>query len=314
MSILQASPDEIERINKQLQEEIAYLRSQDNPNCPVHFTDLPQVPYDVPKYSGEIFLRVSDYLPEICNDPCIFISNYGRVYDAYKNKMKKTNMYIVNGNTNTYASFIYNGKSYPLHRVEVACFVDNQYFFDKKYQPDHINGIKNDNRINLFNLDNNNIEWVTRSENIMRAYNLGLSKTCEDNVHASISEETAKKVIALLLDEHHYTSKDIVNIIQDPNLTIVIVDHIRKRDVWARLSEGLVFDQRINRQFTEQDIHNFCKVFQGLVQEGSTLCIKDKCREALRRNGFEPSERFVETLRKVYVKKYYPHIVSQYNF
>ena len=44
------------------------------------------------------------------------------------------------------------------------------------------------------------------------------------------------------------------------------------------------------------------------------MYIKDQCRKALVACGFEPSERYVETLRKIYVKKYYPEITSQYNF
>ena len=282
---------------------------------PIHFCNQPYFNfYDYPKYSGEVFLRINDHLPYLNFSPDIFISNYGRVFNNNKERFKNTNMYIINGDNNQYASITnrITGKSYQLHRIELSCFVEDK-MLQKEYQPDHINGIKNDNRLNLFNPDKNNIEWVTRSENITRAYNLGLSKTGEANVHSNITNEDARKVIALLATGQ-YTSKQIVEMLQIPNLTIHIVDDIRKKEAWARESEGIEFKQRINRQFTEQDIHNFCKVFQDLYQEDVTLSINDKCREALRRNGFEPDMRYVETLRKVYVRKYYHHITSQYKF
>ena len=264
------------------------------------------------RFPGEIFLRVSDYFPNTDFNPKLFVSNYGRIYDAEKIKYNSNNIYLLDGDTNRYKSIVYGTSTKPIHRVMLSCFVED-HLFDEHLQPDHINGIKNDNRINLFNSEKNNLEWVTRSENITRAYNLGLSKTGEENVHSNITKETAMKVIELLATGK-YTSKQIVDILDDPNLSIHIIDDIRKKETWARKSEGYEFHQRINRQFTEDDVHHFCQSFQRQAEEGSTLCINDKCRVALKEYGFEPSERFVETLRKIYVKKYYPHIVSQYNF
>ena len=42
--------------------------------------------------------------------------------------------------------------------------------------------------------------------------------------------------------------------------------------------------------------------------------INDHCRDALEFCGFERDDRYVETIRKIYKKKYYKHIVSQYNY
>ena len=42
--------------------------------------------------------------------------------------------------------------------------------------------------------------------------------------------------------------------------------------------------------------------------------INDNCKLALIENGFEPLQRYVETLRKIYTKKYYKNIISQYNW
>lgn len=64
----------------------------------------------------------------------------------------------------------------------------------------------------------------------------------------------------------------------------------------------------------KKDIHNFCKFFQDNYPKPKNLTINDLCREALVKYGFKPDNRYIETLRKIYVKKYYKHISSQYIF
>jgi hypothetical protein len=174
----------------------------------------------------------------------------------------------------------------------------------------HKDGNGKNNYISYNNPENGNIEWLTHSDNMIHAYKTGLTRG-----NANITKEEAIEVIKLLAtnsNKYTYTSKEIAEIVGG-NVTPHIVDDIRKKQCWTHLSEGYDFYQKPFRQFTEQDIHNFCKYFQDNPKPDN-MYIKDQCRRALIACGFEPSERYVETLRKIYVKKYYPEITSQYNF
>ena len=148
---------------------------------------------------------------------------------------------------------------------------------------------------------------------MLHAYATGLHQVGEDNVHTKITNETAKQVIELLA-QNKYTAKQICEIINDPNLTTHIVDDIKKKQCWTHLSEGYEFYQRPGRLFTDEEMHNFCKYFQENSPKPENLTVNDFCRQALIYYGFSPDDRYIEILRKLYTKKQYKSIVSEYDF
>lgn len=178
-----------------------------------------------------------------------------------------------------------------------------------KMDINHKDGCGYNNYISYNDYSRGNLEWMTRSENITHAYENGFRGVGENHHGTKISEDTAFKVIELL--QNNYTSNQIVDMINDPNLSINVVNDIRSKHGWKYLTKDIEFNRRVNRLFTEQDIYNFCKYFESCDKNSS---INDICRAALSFYGFDTSDRLVETLRKVYRKKYYKAIVSQYNF
>lgn len=274
-------------------------------------------------YFDEIFVPITEEsIPDI--EECRYmISNYGKVYDMYNYCRINPIIYLSNlerGNKhNKYSRItlhLNNGnKTFMLHRIIMASFYPELGNVYNEMDINHKDGVGTNNYISYNNPECGNIEWMSHRDNMLHAYRTGLHQVGEDNVHSIITEEEAKKVIELLAldpNKYTYTSKEIAEIVGG-KVTPHIVDDIRKKEAWAYLSEGYNFYQKPFRQFTEQDIHNFCKYFQDNPKPDN-MYITDQCRRALIACGFEPTERYVETLRKIFVKKYYPEIVSQYNF
>src|SRR3990167_4831033 len=79
-------------------------------------------------------------------------------------------------------------KLYLMHRLVAEHFISNPY---KKKVVNHINGIKDDNRVE-------NLEWVTSQENALHCLKIGLQKlNGEYNGNSKLTEKIVKEIRSL---------------------------------------------------------------------------------------------------------------------
>ncbi len=110
-------------------------------------------------------------------------SNYGRT-KSFKRGNVKILKPSVSRNGYLYINLKSNGvhKRYLVHRLVAILFIPNP---DNKPQVNHIDGNKQNNRVN-------NLEWVTSSENITHAYECGLQKYGEQHHKSKLTIENVR--------------------------------------------------------------------------------------------------------------------------
>ena len=117
------------------------------------------------------------------------VSEKGCVYSMPRPGTKGGLLEYIYDGTYYRVSLYKNGvrKRFFVHRILMETFVPNPL---KKPEVNHIDGVKTNN-------DLKNLEWVTRSENQLHAYSIGLQKPNVREAHKVRHEQTKRKVVQL---------------------------------------------------------------------------------------------------------------------
>lgn len=182
------------------------------------------------------------------------VSNLGRIRN--KNRiLKGNNPKNEHGGYHRISLKNINGKikKYPLHRIVYNAFGDKK--LTKKYEINHINGNKDDNRI--FNL-----EMCTRKENAKHASINNLYKNCEEHYSSTLTNKEVEQIC-------EYASKgmNIVSIINTMGLNnrghiVSNISKILTGKTWKRISKKYNIDYNLYhyKTYSYNDINEICKM------------------------------------------------------
>lgn len=148
------------------------------------------------------------------------VSNLGNVYSFKTNRILKP---AVNRHGYKLVGLCKNGKlkSCKPHRLVAESFLPNK---DKTLQVNHIDGVKTNNRLD-------NLEWVTRSENVSHAYSLGLmDKRGELNCKSKLKVKDVIKIREL-----HSKGLKPPEIAKKYCIHICNIRRIIKRETWKHI-------------------------------------------------------------------------------
>lgn len=135
-------------------------------------------------YKPPIKIETAGYKDVVGYEGLYKVSSQGVVYSCLRNKVIK----LLDTNMGYKRVCLYNSnipKHISVHRIVAEAFLDNP---ENKPEVNHINGVKTDNRVE-------NLEWVTRSENMKHGFSTGLIKISDKCKEANRSRsKTTKRV------------------------------------------------------------------------------------------------------------------------
>ena len=262
----------------------------------MRYNNIPEFEKILGIYPGEIFVDITEqYIPGIY--PYYMLNNYGRVYHKALGKLISLGI-----STSGYFCYPFSTINGPIttqiHRLEMIIFKPIDGY--EELDVNHEDGNKLNNFIG-------NLEWASRSDNISHSFNTGLHPVGEDLSFTKISNAQAKEICDLL-----QSGLQPLEISRLLNINSNIIQSIKNKDTWKHVSEGYEFVQKPRRLFTMEEASRICEYFANNNIDNKT--VNDHSRDALLSIGINPTENLVDTVRKIYNRKYYTNISQNYIF
>ena len=152
------------------------------------------------------------------------INTKGQVFSEFTNKFLKP---FKNPQGYCLVDLYHNGKTYTrqLHRLVALAFIPNP---EKLETVNHKNGNKEEN-------DVDNLEWMTRLDNVRHAWKTGLAKPRygTDNPANVYSEEQIHQVCQML-EVGHLNNKEIAEIV---GVNVTLIRDIKFRGKWKHIAD-----------------------------------------------------------------------------
>lgn len=200
----------------------------------------------------EIYAPITNNMLEGIDPDRYLISNYGKVFDLYRNVYipiyTGSNGYqMITLHTNT------GRKNMLVHRLVGMAFIPG----DWNLQINHKNGVKS-------NCSEENLEWVTARENLLHAVDLGLNYSGEDKVNAILTNAQVYEIAKLLADRTPIPI--ILNKIgmEDTHQNRRLISDVKRKKTFRRYTSEYTFDQRPSymRMITNEQANQICEIFQ----------------------------------------------------
>lgn len=171
----------------------------------------------------EIWLPIENYVGDY------EVSNLGRIRSFKNNKIKIMQPALNHGGYK-HLLLTKNGvpKGFRIHRIVAKTFIPNPM---NKECVNHIDG-------NKLNNNSNNLEWVTKSENMQHAYdnNLKLKMFGKCNGQSKLNIEKANE-IRKLFASGNYTKVKLAKIF---NVTDATIGNVVRNKNWAESNEFVI--------------------------------------------------------------------------
>lgn len=158
------------------------------------------------------------------------IDKEGNIYSPWRGWHKMSQHTNKAGYKELYLYTTESRKCFKVHRLIMTTFcpIDKDI---SNLQINHIDGNKANNNIN-------NLEWCTRSENLLHAFKTGLEKRPigEKNPSHKLSEKEVKLICEEL--QNGKISQEIAN---RYNVSKGCISHIKNRRTWKEISKDYIF-------------------------------------------------------------------------